>query len=76
MRAHRLFYPGRLEEKVFDLAFSMIEPAIPKWGNMTEEGWQKVINFSREAGMIDASAQGISAREGVLWTNKFVGTGP
>ena len=76
MRAHHLFSPGRLEEKVFDLAFSMIEPAIPKWGNMTEEGWQKVVNFSREAGMIDASAQGISAREGVLWTNKFVGTGP
>jgi hypothetical protein len=54
----------------------MIEPAIPEWGNMTQEGWQKVVNFSREAGMIDDSAQKISAQEGVLWTNKFVGTGP
>ena len=76
LRAHRLFSPGRLEEGVFELAFSMIESAIPEWGNMTEEGWQKVIDFSSGAGIIDASAQGVSAREGLLWTNEFVGTGP
>jgi NitT/TauT family transport system substrate-binding protein len=76
LRAHRLFNPGRLEEAVFELAFSMIEPAIPAWGDMNEEGWQKVIDFAIGAGMIEASAQGLSAAEGVLWTNEFVGTPP
>ena len=76
LRTHRLFNPGRLDEAVFELAFSMIEPAIPEWGNMTEEGWQKVIDFSSASGIIDGSAEGVSAREGVFWTNEFVGTGP
>jgi hypothetical protein len=64
-----------LDEAVFELAFSMVESAIPSWGNMTEEGWQKVINFAVGAGIIE-SAEKLSTAEGVLWTNEFVGTGP
>lgn len=61
---------------VFDLAFSMIAEAMPLWGDMTEEGWQKVIHFATEAGMFEESGKVLSPAEGVLWTNQFVGNAP
>jgi hypothetical protein len=62
-----------LDQKVFDLAFDTIKPAMPQWGNMSAEGWKKVINFAAGAGIIKDKSQTPSAEEGVLWTNKFVG---
>jgi hypothetical protein len=46
---------------------------MPAWGNMTPEGWQKVINFSVGAGIVKDQAKAPSNKEGVLWTNKYVG---
>jgi ABC-type nitrate/sulfonate/bicarbonate transport system substrate-binding protein len=37
-----LFGQIKLEDNVFDLAYSMIAPAMPTWGNMNQEGWQKL----------------------------------
>lgn len=76
LRTHRFFDPKRLEGPVFDLAFSMIRDAMPKWGNMTEEGWQKVIRFSVGGGVIKDPSNAPSPKEGILWTNKYVGKGP
>jgi len=71
LRAHRFSDPKKLEDKVFDLAYSMIAPAMPPWGNMNQEGWQKVLNFSLGAGIIKDRSKIPSAKEGVLWTNKY-----
>ena len=30
----------------------MIAPAMPAWGNMNQEGWQKVLDFSFGAGIV------------------------
>jgi ABC-type nitrate/sulfonate/bicarbonate transport system substrate-binding protein len=76
LRGHRFSNPKRLEDDVFDLAHSMVADAIPRWGNMTPEGWQRVVNFSIGAGIIKDAAKAPSTKEGVLWTNKYVGTGP
>ena len=76
LRAHSFFNPERLDEAVFDLAFSMIADAMPLWGDMTEEGWQKVIDFATEAGMIEDPGKALSPAEGFLWTNEFVGKAP
>jgi NitT/TauT family transport system substrate-binding protein len=73
LRAHRFSDPKRLDAGVFDLAYAMIAEAMPRWGHMTAEGWQKVINFSIGAGIIKNAMQAPSAQEGVLWTNKYVG---
>lgn len=73
LRAHRFSSAKKLDQKVFDLSFETIKPAIPRWGNMTMEGWKKVINFSSGAGIIKDRSKTPSAEEGVLWTNKFVG---
>jgi NitT/TauT family transport system substrate-binding protein len=73
LRAHRFSNPGKLDQKVFDLAFDTIKPAMPRWGNMSAEGWKKVINFAAGAGIIKDKSKTPSAEEGVLWTNKFVG---
>jgi ABC-type nitrate/sulfonate/bicarbonate transport system substrate-binding protein len=73
LRAHRFSNPQKLDQKVFDLSFAMISPAMPRWGNMTQAGWQKVINFSLGAGIIKDPSKAPSAHEGVLWTNKYVG---
>jgi ABC-type nitrate/sulfonate/bicarbonate transport system substrate-binding protein len=72
LRAHRFSDPKRLDDNVFDLAYSMIAPAMPPWGNMNQEGWQKVLNFSLAAGMVKDRSKVPSAKEGVLWTNKYV----
>ncbi|MGE5216293.1 MAG: ABC transporter substrate-binding protein [Chloroflexota bacterium] len=73
LRAHRYSNKAKLDDKVFDLAYSMIAPAMPTWGNMNQEGWQKVLDFSLGAGIIKDRAKAPSAKEGVLWTNKFAG---
>jgi ABC-type nitrate/sulfonate/bicarbonate transport system substrate-binding protein len=73
LRAHRFSNKARLDDNVFELAYSMIAPAMPTWGNMNQEGWQKVIDFSIGAGIIKDRAKAPSAKEGVLWTNKYAG---
>jgi hypothetical protein len=47
--------------------------AIPPWGTMSTAGWQKVINFATGAGIVKDLAKAPSNKEGVLWTNKYVG---
>ena len=73
LRAHRFSNPKTLDDKVFELSFDTVKPAIPRWGNMSTEGWKKVINFAAGAGIIKDPAKVPSAEEGLLWTNKFVG---
>jgi NitT/TauT family transport system substrate-binding protein len=73
LRAHRFSNPKTLEDKVFELSFDTVKPAIPRWGNMSTEGWKKVINFAAGAGIIKDPSKVPSAEEGLLWTNKFVG---
>lgn len=73
LRAHRFSNPKRLDDDVFALAHGMIAEAMPRWGSMTAEGWQKVINFSLGAGILKDAAKAPSAQEGVLWTNTYVG---
>jgi ABC-type nitrate/sulfonate/bicarbonate transport system substrate-binding protein len=70
LRAHRLGV--KLDESVFDLSYNMVAKAMPAWGSMTTAGWQKVINFATGAGIVK-EAQAPSNKEGVLWTNKYVG---
>jgi len=73
LRAHRFSDPGKLDQKVFDLAFDTIKPAMPRWGEMSAEGWKKVIAFAGGAGIIKDKSKTPTAEEGLLWTNKFVG---
>jgi len=76
LREHRFSNPQRLSDEVFNLSFAMIRDAMPKWGNMSEEGWQKVVNFSIGAGIVKDPSRTPAAKEGLLWTNQYVGTGP
>jgi ABC-type nitrate/sulfonate/bicarbonate transport system substrate-binding protein len=71
LRAHRFSDKSKLEDHVFDLAYSMIAPAMPPWGNMNEEGWKKVVDFSVSAGIVKDRTKIPSVKEGVLWTNKY-----
>jgi ABC-type nitrate/sulfonate/bicarbonate transport system substrate-binding protein len=73
LRAHRFSNKSKLEDNVFELAYSMIAPAMPTWGNMNQEGWQKVLDFSMGAGIVKDRAKAPAAKEGILWTNKFAG---
>jgi NitT/TauT family transport system substrate-binding protein len=73
LRSYRLFTPEKLSNEVFELSYSMVANAMPAWGNMNPEGWQKVINFSTGAGIIKDPSKAPSNKEGVLWTNKYVG---
>ena len=50
---------------------SLVSNAIPPWGNMNQEGWQKVLDFSIGAGIVKDRAKAPAAKEGVLWTNKY-----
>lgn len=70
LRSHRLGV--KLDEGVFELSHSMVAKAMPAWGTMNAAGWQKVINFATGAGIVK-EAQAPSNKEGVLWTNKYVG---
>jgi ABC-type nitrate/sulfonate/bicarbonate transport system substrate-binding protein len=76
LRAHKYSDKSKLEDDVFNLAYSMVAPAMPKWGNMTVDGWNKVINFAAGAGMLKDRAKIPTSTEGLLWTNKFVGKAP
>jgi ABC-type nitrate/sulfonate/bicarbonate transport system substrate-binding protein len=76
LRAHRFSNKSRLDDGVFELAYSMVAPAMPKWGDMTEQGWQKIIVFSTAAGIVKDKSKIPAASEGLLWTNKFVGKAP
>jgi ABC-type nitrate/sulfonate/bicarbonate transport system substrate-binding protein len=73
LRAHRFSDPKKLDDHVFELAHSMIAPAMPPWGNMNQEGWQKVLDFSVGSGIVKERSKAPLAKEGVLWTNKYVG---
>jgi len=73
LRSHRFFEPTKLDDHVFNLAYSMIVDAIPRWGDMNQEGWQKVVTFAGGSGIIKDPSKAPSAKEGVLWTNKYVG---
>jgi len=72
LRAHRFSDSKRLGDDLFNLAHSLVSNAIPPWGNMNQEGWQKVINFASGAGILKDPAKPPSAAEGVLWTNRYV----
>jgi NitT/TauT family transport system substrate-binding protein len=76
LRSHRLYTKEKLPDDVFDLSFNMVVNAMPAWGNMSVEGWQKVINFAAGAGIIKDPSKTPSAKEGVLWSNKYVGKAP
>ena len=73
LRGHRLYTKDKLEDNVFELSYSMVADAMPAWGNMNPEGWQKVINFAVGAGIVKDQSKAPSDKEGVLWTNKYVG---
>jgi ABC-type nitrate/sulfonate/bicarbonate transport system substrate-binding protein len=73
LRAHRLFTPDKLDNAVFELSYSTVANAMPPWGTMSAAGWQKVINFATGAGIVKDLSQAPSNKEGVLWTNKYVG---
>jgi ABC-type nitrate/sulfonate/bicarbonate transport system substrate-binding protein len=70
LRAHRLSV--KLSPEVFELSHNMVAGAMPPWGTMSAAGWQKVIRFATGAGIVK-EAQAPSNKEGVLWTNKYVG---
>src|ERR1043166_8398220 len=72
LKNHRL-YKDKLTPDVFELSYSTVVNAMPKWGTMSAEGWQKVINFSIGSGIVKDVAKAPSNKEGVLWTNKYVG---
>jgi NitT/TauT family transport system substrate-binding protein len=76
LRAHRFSDPSKLDQKVFDLSFDTVKPAMPRWGNMDSAGWKKVIDFSLGAGIVKDPKKAPSVEEGLLWTNKFVGKAP
>jgi ABC-type nitrate/sulfonate/bicarbonate transport system substrate-binding protein len=71
LRSHRLSV--KLSDDVFNLSYNMVAGAMPPWGTMNEAGWQKVINFATGAGIVKDLSQAPSNKEGVLWTNKYVG---
>jgi ABC-type nitrate/sulfonate/bicarbonate transport system substrate-binding protein len=73
LRSHRLYNKEKLADDVFELSFNTVAKAMPRWGTMSAAGWQKVINFSTGAGIVKDLAQAPSNKEGVLWTNKYVG---
>jgi len=73
LRSHRLSTKDKLADDVFELSYNMVAGAMPAWGTMNAAGWQKVINFATGAGIVKDLAQAPSNKEGVLWTNKYVG---
>lgn len=73
LRSHRLSTKDKLSDDVFELSYSMVANAMPPWGTMSAAGWQKVVNFATGAGIVKDLAQAPSNKEGVLWTNKYVG---
>lgn len=76
LRAHRLFTKEKISDEVFELSYSMVADAMPRWGDMNPKGWQKVINFSIGAGIVKDPSKAPSPEEGIMWTNKYVGKAP
>ena len=76
LRSHRLYTKDKLADDVFELSHAMVASAMPAWGTMSVEGWQKVLNFAAGAGILKDPSKAPSAQEGVLWTNKYVGQAP
>ena len=72
LRNHRLYGKDKLADDVFELSYNTVASAMPAWGTMNAAGWQKVIHFATGAGIVK-EAQAPSNKEGVLWTNKYVG---
>ena len=59
--------------RAFLISLTTWSPApCPPGATMSPAGWQKVINFATGAGIVK-EAQAPSNKEGVLWTNKYVG---
>jgi ABC-type nitrate/sulfonate/bicarbonate transport system substrate-binding protein len=73
LRSHRLSTKDKLPDDVFELSYNMVANAMPAWGTMSAAGWQKVINFAAGSGIVKDLSQAPSSKEGVLWTNKYVG---
>ena len=73
LRSHRLYNKDKLADDVFELSYNTVANAMPPWGTMSAAGWQKVINFATGAGIVKDLSQAPSNKEGVLWTNKYVG---
>ena len=73
LRSHRLYNKDKLADEVFELSYNTVANAMPPWGTMNAAGWQKVINFATGAGIVKDLSQAPSNKEGVLWTNKYVG---
>ena len=73
LRSHRLSTKDKLADDVFELSYNMVAGAMPAWGTMSAAGWQKVINFATGAGIVKDLSQAPSNKEGVLWTNRYVG---
>src|SRR5262245_22523718 len=67
---------GKMGVRLGDGSHAMVARAMPAWGTMSVEGWQKVLNFAAGAGMLKDPSKAPSAQEGVLWTNKYVGQAP
>jgi len=76
LRSHRLFTKDKLNDEVFELSYSMVADAMPRWGDMNAKGWQKVINFSIGSGIVKDPSKAPSPEEGIMWTNKYVGKAP
>jgi NitT/TauT family transport system substrate-binding protein len=76
LRSHRLYNKDKLADDVFELSYNTVANAMPPWGTMSAAGWQKVINFATGAGIVKDLSQAPSNKEGVLWTNKYVGKAP
>lgn len=65
----RKYFP-RTDPEVLALALRDITPALSPDGRMTEEMMDKHLNFMLETGQIPFKP---SAKEGILWTNRFLG---
>ena len=68
------YYPGQLSGGMSKRA-SIVRALVyePPVILMNQEGWQKVLDFSIGAGIVKDRTKAPSAKEGVLWTNKYVG---
>jgi len=53
---------------MFDLGY---RPGDSHLSSMNQEGWQRVLDFSIGGGIVKDRAKGPSAKERVLWTNKY-----
>ena len=62
LRSHRLYTKDKLADDVFELSYSTVADAMPAWGNMTPEGWQKVIRFAVGAGIVKDQSKALPTK--------------